>query len=540
MMATAKKSAKARKVSKKMAKTATAAVVTEAEAPAAIPASGERTWSSEQNAIFEWCANGTGNLIVRARAGTGKTTTILEGVKRMPEGKILLAAFNKSIATELQARVNDPRVEAKTLHGLGFAFLRQNWKVRIDEKNERGLNLARRACGADAPFPILKLVRDLHGKARDMAPELAFGNRNDLRDMASLATRFDLLPEDGWKGWDARRVCESAIQAMKFAAEWTATIDFADMIFLPIYHGWVRPWYDAVLVDEAQDMTSPQLYLATASCRAGGRVCVVGDDRQAIYGFRGADSGSIDRLKEELGAVELSLATTYRCPKLVVAMAAELVPGYTAAPNAPDGEIVGIDEDRMLDAAAEGDFIISRTNAPLVSTCLALLKRGTRAQIKGRDIGKGILALINKLGARTIPEIRPAIEGWVVNEMARAADLPEEAREARSEVINDQADLVLALAEGCADLAEMTRRCEDLFADNPNRGAVLLSTVHRVKGLEADTVYLLEKTFRPLTGEESNVRYVAITRAKRRLVLVRESDIKAAKRAEAERDADNE
>jgi DNA helicase IV len=95
-----------------------------------------------------------------------------------------------------------------------------------------------------------------------------------------------------------------------------------------------------VIIDEAQDMNASQLLLAMKSCKKGGRIAVVGDDRQAIYGFRGADSNSLDRLKGELVAHELGLTTTYRCPKVVVAGAARLVPDYTAAPAAPEGEML--------------------------------------------------------------------------------------------------------------------------------------------------------------------------------------------------------
>src|SRR3990172_3993029 len=61
-----------------------------------------RTWSNQQLAIFDWFRNGTGHLVVRARAGTGKTTTILEGLNHAQESKAVLVAFNKKIATELQ------------------------------------------------------------------------------------------------------------------------------------------------------------------------------------------------------------------------------------------------------------------------------------------------------------------------------------------------------------------------------------------------------------------------------------------------------
>src|SRR5262245_2928107 len=56
--------------------------------------SNDRNWSPQQTAVFDWFNAGAGNLIVRARAGTGKTTTIIEGIARANEKSILLAAFN--------------------------------------------------------------------------------------------------------------------------------------------------------------------------------------------------------------------------------------------------------------------------------------------------------------------------------------------------------------------------------------------------------------------------------------------------------------
>lgn len=96
-----------------------------------------QNWSDQQVQIFNWFKSGTGNLIVRARAGTGKTTTILEGINHAPENKILLAAFNKRIATELTEKLGDPRAEAKTLHSLGYKFLTYAWGQRPPRRQRR-------------------------------------------------------------------------------------------------------------------------------------------------------------------------------------------------------------------------------------------------------------------------------------------------------------------------------------------------------------------------------------------------------------------
>lgn len=477
-----------------------------------------REWSTEQSAVFEWFERGKGNLVARARAGTGKTTTIVEGVSRAPEREMLMAAFNKEIATELEKRVPRAGVDVRTLHSLGFRFVRRAWNVRVDGNGDRAFGLARRALPSNAPNAIVNLVAKLHTKARDVEPW--FASDADHEGLVGFAAKFDLMPDESWgAAWDVDVVCRAAHKAMKLAMDRTATIDFADMIFLPLAHGWTRPAYDAVVVDEAQDMTPAQLTMAVGALRDGGRMCVVGDDRQAIYGFRGADSGSIDRLKAELAAAELGLTTTYRCAARIVALAAALVPDYRAAPGAPDGEVVDMAYDPAMAAAEPGDFVLSRKNAPLVRACMAFLKRGVRARIKGRDIGGSILALVRKLAPNDIDDLERKVDAWCGREQVRARRrLNEDAAAERCAFVVDQAAIVLAIVDECDALGDFEKRCGELFADDPGAASVMLSSVHRAKGLEANTVYLLHDTFRDGSLEEENIKYVAITRAKRRLV----------------------
>lgn len=492
-------------------------------------------WSIEQTNIFNWFETSrvlvpgkdsagvhSQHLIVRARAGTGKTTTICEGVERAKDGKILMAAFNKSIAKELESRLRNPRVEAKTLHGLGFAFLRREYRnVNIDDN--RATDLTKRVIGSDnVPDSIAKLVTNLHTKGREVEPFAAIRGPNQLID---VALRFNLVPDDGQEedGWTLNRVCDMAHKAMQFAMERPTSIDFADMIFLPLVLKLVRPWFNMVVVDEAQDMTVSQLALARGACKRDGRICVVGDNCQAIYGFRGADSGSLDRLKQELSAAELTLNITRRCPKKVVSLAAELVPDFVAAPEAPEGEIVRMDAGKMLAEAREGDFILSRTNAPLIKVCMALLKQGRRARIKGRDIGKGITSIIRKYPNNSVKDMLATIGEVFPKMMSNAREtLSETAAEERCNFLQDQWDVIVALSDDAVSINEVIARCEDLFADDAERQAIMCSSVHKAKGLEANNVYLLEGTFRKTFpgSEESNIRYVAITRAKCRLILV--------------------
>src|SRR5262245_25161652 len=141
------------------------------------------TWSPQQEAIFAEFEHGTQHAIVRARAGTGKTTTILAAIARAPEQSIVLCAFNKSIETELSNRLTNPRAIAKTAHALGFAEVRRNWnKVRVDQ--DRGWRIAQQAWAEvterrvdAAPDPVIAVVKKLVAFAKSMAP---FATADDL------------------------------------------------------------------------------------------------------------------------------------------------------------------------------------------------------------------------------------------------------------------------------------------------------------------------------------------------------------------------
>jgi superfamily I DNA/RNA helicase len=325
------------------------------------------------------------------------------------------------------------------------------------------------------------------------------------------------------EGISPRWIAEHAHQAVENAKKQSATIDFADMIYLPLALGIIRPWFSLVVVDEAQDMTASQLELAMRACKKTGRIAIVGDDRQAIYAFRGADSGSIDRLKSSLRATELGLCTTYRCPKRVVAIAQEIVTDFIAADSAPEGLIESCNTARMIATLTPRDFVLSRTNAPLVRVCLALLRSGRKAVIRGRDIGKGIVALVNRQKARDLISLSKKLNNWRERETKRAQEtLKQGAAEERIAYLNDSIGVIEALAEDVRTVNELTSKLTTLFTDD-NGDSIICSTTHKAKGLESRNVYLLEGTFRGKRAsepEERNILYVAVTRSKERLVWV--------------------
>lgn len=475
-----------------------------------------RVWSTQQKTIFTRFAKGNPkkSFVVRARAGTGKTTTILEGVGRAPERRKLVCAFNNRIAKELRTRNTDKDVDVKTLHATGYAIVRANARVVLVEGNARK-DAATRAVAGTAPPAVQKQISKLHTHAREALPHAtAPGSLLDL--MADL----EIEPNEYYaqQGFGVEFVEEKALAAMAWCATNYAEIDFADMIFLPVRNHWLAKTYDLVVVDEAQDMTLSQLEIAEGIC--AGRLVVVGDDRQAIYGFRGADSGSLDRLKEKLAADEYGLTVTYRCGRAIVDEAKKLVPDFEAGPQNAQGEVLYQSADTLLDKVTPGDFVLSRTNAPLADLAMMLIRRDVRCRIAGRDLGTGLINLIMRLSGDGVAPIDVAMQALLAWERQEVERLIQADREHKVEAVHDKAETLITLMQDATTIAQVTGRIQALFSDLDDTNAVTLSSVHRAKGLEAKRVFVLNDTLRHDDIEEQNIHYVAITRAIETLVYV--------------------
>ena len=178
-------------------------------------------------------------------------------------------------------------------------------------------------------------------------------------------------------------------------------ISYDDQIYLPVVFSGAFPRFNTVLVDEAQDL-SPLNHQMLRKVAAG-KLIVVGDPRQAIYAFRGADHNSMTNLKALKSEwIELPLNTTFRCPQRVVDRQHVHAPQYRAADSNPMGEILDLTlqpwTTETLKPYASGELaILCRNNAPLLSMAFKLLRQGIGVNMMGRDIGRGLSALCKKL-----------------------------------------------------------------------------------------------------------------------------------------------
>jgi superfamily I DNA/RNA helicase len=302
------------------------------------------------------------------------------------------------------------------------------------------------------------------------------------------------------------------------------------LLYLAVKDGISLPKFDLILVDEFQDTNSIQIAVLRKIMKPNSRVFAVGDPAQSIYGFRGAESGIMERFVEEFQATELPLTVSYRCPKSVVKHAQKWVSHIEHHEDAADGKVVMVEEwDYSMFQPA--DLVVSRTTAPVIGLAFKLLRNHIPARIMGRDIGAGLKSLIKRMNAKGIDALEEKIVAWREREVEKAIA---KRQEAQAEAIHDKASAILFLARSLLEtdrtVPALVNLIDTLFADKAN--AVTLSTIHKAKGMEADRVFWLNSSKCPAKWarqewqqeQERNLCYVATTRAKKELHLIEDSD----------------
>jgi superfamily I DNA/RNA helicase len=492
-------------------------------------------FNEQQAALFTWGATETGSCNLIARAGTGKTTTIIELAKRI-SGKVFLGAFNKAIAEELKTRINKPNVTAGTMHSLGFSLWRNVCKGRseIDAKKVAGIIKRLELFTYDhTPKTILNSAV-MYGKQSGFGlPGLDY---KDSKTWGSVFDHYDLWDElPGSVSPD--RMIEACIkvytESLVMCQKQDPLIDFDDMILAPLVFGRPVPMYDWVMIDEAQDTNMVRRKLAEWVLKPEGRMVAVGDPKQAIYGFSGANADSMDQIKERMNSIELPLSITYRCPKTVVALAQTLVPDIQAHESAPEGVVRVIGHQAFWkEELRDTDVILCRNTRPLIGVAKRLRKMGIPCAVEGAN-GKSLIALASKWGEDIqISQMEQKLAVYVNLQVVKWEG---KNRLDKAEGIRERQECLLDIAselEEFDSVRSLVKHIEEMFGERygeDNRRILRLCTVHRSKGREWDRVFLLGRNvYMPSKwakaewelGQEDNLVYVAWTRAKRELVEV--------------------
>lgn len=477
-----------------------------------------RNWSPYQQAIYAFAEQPQRpkRLVIKAGAGSGKSTTGVELVKRVTGSHIFLA-FNKPIQLELEAR----GVNAKTFHGLCFRpVLKARRVVGVDKDK---VNNFVRDNFDETPEQLSyygAFVTKLVGLAKNMGIGCLLDDTEANWD--ALADRHDLELEHEQADW------AEAIRLSRRVLAWSNradSVDFNDLLYFAVKDGITLPKYDNVIVDEGQDTNAIQIAVIRKLLHATSDLYVVGDDSQAIYGFRGADSDALDNIVKAFDTARLPLTISYRCGTKIVDYAKQFGE-IEAAPGAIEGVVRTAQLKDLIPELKAGDLIISRCTKPLIEAAYNLLRARKPAYVMGREIGQGLKSLINKMNAKGVDRLIEKLNEFTAREVekARAKD-----QESKAEAIQDKTDCVLFLIETLPETGRtvpaLLKVIDDLFADKAN--AITLATVHRSKGLEAAKVLWLNYDYINKWArqdwqkqQEKNLCYVAATRAKSELVLI--------------------
>lgn len=484
--------------------------------------------SPQQQAFFDWIVNGTGSCVLKAVAGAGKTTTLIESLNLM-KGNIFFGAYNKKIATEIAERApKSPTLKISTMHAAGFGAWRRVAKnVVVNQYKCR--DIFRNTIGmldeehAKLETPVVDLV--------SYAKQAAFGVVKQIADKSAWMQLIEHFDVDCAEQDDV--VVELAQQLIKLSVKNDMKeIDFDDMILAPLVHHTQIFQNDWVLIDEAQDTNASRRALALMMLKRGGRLIAVGDPHQAIYGFTGADADSLELIGKAVTAIDMPLTVTYRCPKAVVKYAQQWVNHIEAHESAPEGVVRPmLETETLLSVARVNDAILCRFNAPLIKHVYQFIAAGIPAKVEGRDIGNGLKALIRRWKTKSYNALINKLESFQEKECAkyRAKEM-----ESKAVAVEDKVACIKILIERTQRVNPAASNVIDalcveidkIFDDSVNSGHVVLTSIHKSKGREWSRVLWLQTGASPWARkdwelvQEANLCYVAATRAKSELILV--------------------
>ena len=304
-----------------------------------------------------------------------------------------------------------------------------------------------------------------------------------------------------------------------------------------------------LVVDEAQDMDEHEAALVRAlmARNEGMRLIAVGDDDQNIFAFRGSDARHLRELLTEAGAVKYELATNFRSAPNLVAFANQFA---SAIPNRlrslpmtsarqTDGAIAVVQMEGtafvepLIDVIRKNGLsgstgVLTKTNQDAEAIAGLLAASGYNARLIQSNEGFSL---------EDLAEVR-----FFLNQVGSCGAIPDERWEEARRVLTmrhpdgqgvDLCKNILSAFEtanptrkyrGDFEMFLSESRMEDFMGNVPG-DVILVSTMHKTKGREFDTVFMLAPDPGRFTAEELRLWYVALTRARTKLVILTNSTV---------------
>lgn len=481
--------------------------------------------------------------VLRAVPGSGKTTTLIEGSRRSQGEHKIFLAYSKSVVEDLKKKV-PKNVKVRTVHSLGNAAL---WKYlgkqNLEVDNRKYSKICQEIISRLIQSGKIEQDKSEYGNNKKIVRELEVLTRyarvtladyNDAEMIKRMIRHFGLeVPNREVLIPELAKVLKAG---MKVAKE-KKVIDNTDQIWLPSKRAWnlEMDQFQCIFVDEAQDLSEATIGLIEKISKEASLICFAGDQKQSIMAFSGARSNSLKEIVKRFQATEMLLPICYRSSRAVIEEAKKFAPEIEAAPGAIEGKVEDILMQDVADIAAAGDFITCRTITPLVKLCLQLISKGKRAVVVGENVERFLIEIIEDLekakGFR-LESFNQCLETYKRQKISSLYS-----QRLSNRVIEEYKDKLEAAQECCNRLikngtrtsSELKRKIQSLFSDK--EAEIKLFTIHKIKGLEAERVIVLDYDKLPLTWEgqkeweeeqEENAEFVAISRAKKVLFRAKE------------------
>ena len=525
------------------------------------------------------------NIIVKALAGTGKSTLICLLTEETNTSDIYVA-FNSSIAEEFSRKINNPKTKVKTLHSLGLAIMNSN----LSESSSKGGIGSRNTSSSGATldnFKIHKIIDELiyetFGKYDKFEHKifikdnyvqlynlcrLTCTNMSSESEVEKLVEDYNLFVDYSGNDFSSplvstmvtwlEQIDEKSIEEFKTSR----VIDFTDMLYITykkLSSGeWKVPYYNYytnIYTDEAQDLSTIQLLMLKFIKRKGGRYIFVLDENQAIYSFAGGNAKSCALIPKLYAPIkEFDLPINYRCPTSHLAKVnRDFGIPIQPRPDAPVGSIKTIDKEEIKKYVHAGDLVISRKNKWLSDVILDLAIHGIPIYMEDKEMVEQIKKLVSSQKAASLYELKNKLEKIIKKYNVQLEKIvkkeTEKAEEDTKKMIdvsdtNSRIDNINFIKSILSYYSSQPQNKYDKPDDFIRYIDVLLNTkmpsncvrvcsVHKAKGLEAPQTFVLNEakvcTDRRNSWEqneqEKNLSYISITRAKENLFLVRETDV---------------
>jgi DNA helicase-2/ATP-dependent DNA helicase PcrA len=424
-----------------------------------------------------------GPLLIVAGPGTGKTRTVVARIAHQVRSRavrpdqVLALTFTNQAAEELSARIlrevpgatpGSPLVT--TFHGLGLRLLAgmSGREPRLLDDEQR-LALVQRAAGGGVPERV----------ARAILGRISL-SKQSCDPWEVLSSDQELLP---------------VIAKYQEALEERGVLDVDDLVLRPYQMLATDPpaasrlasRWSSITVDEYQDVNDVQAALIGLLAPSGAGLCAIGDPDQAIYGFRGARPGHFLRFADSFeGTTVVRLDTSYRLTDQVLQAAQSVIAGESslrALRPGPPVEIVACPT-----AASEAEQLVVRIERIVGGTSHFAVDSGRGSDAEQGDVGFGDIAVLCRTRAQR-PPLLEALDRSGIPCHAVGEDEPHDPRSQKVAVMTMHA------AKG--------REFEVVFATGVEEGLLPLER----DGMRSDP------------EEERRLLYVAMTRARRLLVL---------------------